>query len=352
MSVPSSRRPSFSSPRNHLPRTWPLALMIPALLLAAALTACQPKQTGAAPVVPSSSPTTASPQPSEAPSPSPSPETVSVPTVVGSGLASARRRLTVAGFEVEVSAEVSSTARPGTVVDQNPAGLEQAARGSLVSLIVAKAPPVLPPPGSVKCAAQPLMGVYHPYRLRVLARCRWFVGTVVAVRPEDDGDHHIDVAPAPGYGGFLNQGDRASQHGGLLLEIMPGQRLPIPFVGERIAALGTWVYDTHHGWNELHPVWAIRYLDSGRLVRALPPVPPRYNPDEGGDNGGGGGGGGNGGGGSCDSHYIGVCLHDGIGDYDCAGGSGNGPNYVKGPFRVVGGDPFGLDSDHDGIGCE
>jgi hypothetical protein len=47
-----------------------------------------------------------------------------------------------------------------------------------------------------------------------------------------------------------------------------------------------------------------------------------------------------------------VCLHDGIGDYDCSSGSGNGPNYVSGPVRVTGSDPFGLDADHDGVGCE
>jgi hypothetical protein len=55
---------------------------------------------------------------------------------------------------------------------------------------------------------------------------------------------------------------------------------------------------------------------------------------------------------NCDSAYPGVCLHDGIGDYDCAGGSGNGPNYVEGPIRVRPPDPFDLDRDHDGEGCE
>jgi hypothetical protein len=55
---------------------------------------------------------------------------------------------------------------------------------------------------------------------------------------------------------------------------------------------------------------------------------------------------------NCDPAYPDTCLHDGIGDYDCAGGSGNGPNYVEGPIRVLQPDPFGLDSDHDGIGCE
>jgi hypothetical protein len=55
---------------------------------------------------------------------------------------------------------------------------------------------------------------------------------------------------------------------------------------------------------------------------------------------------------ACDPNYRGACLHDGIGDYDCAGGDGNGPNYVEGPIEVVGADPFGLDADGDGIACE
>jgi outer membrane biosynthesis protein TonB len=55
---------------------------------------------------------------------------------------------------------------------------------------------------------------------------------------------------------------------------------------------------------------------------------------------------------TCDPSYAGQCLKDGIGDYDCSSGSGNGPNYVYGTVRVVGSDPFGLDRDNDGLGCE
>ncbi len=55
----------------------------------------------------------------------------------------------------------------------------------------------------------------------------------------------------------------------------------------------------------------------------------------------------------CHPNYKGACLKTNAGDYDCAGGSGDGPNYVRGPVRVVGGkDPFRLDADRDGIGCE
>lgn len=45
------------------------------------------------------------------------------------------------------------------------------------------------------------------------------------------------------------------------------------------------------------------------------------------------------------------CLHP-ASDYDCAGGSGNGPKYVSGTVKVTGSDPYGLDADNDGIGCE
>lgn len=39
-------------------------------------------------------------------------------------------------------------------------------------------------------------------------------------------------------------------------------------------------------------------------------------------------------------------------DYDCAGGSGNGPRYAQGPIYVDGSDPYDLDRDGDGVACE
>jgi hypothetical protein len=53
----------------------------------------------------------------------------------------------------------------------------------------------------------------------------------------------------------------------------------------------------------------------------------------------------------CNANYAGACLDSNASDYDCAGGSGNGPEYT-GPVQVVGYDEYGLDSDGDGIGCE
>ncbi len=39
-------------------------------------------------------------------------------------------------------------------------------------------------------------------------------------------------------------------------------------------------------------------------------------------------------------------------DYDCASGEGDGPKYVDGPIEVTGSDPYGLDGNNDGVGCE
>ena len=53
-----------------------------------------------------------------------------------------------------------------------------------------------------------------------------------------------------------------------------------------------------------------------------------------------------------DPSYPDVCLDAAVEDYDCAGGSGNGPEYVEGPIRVRPPDPFDLDREGDGWGCE
>ncbi len=54
---------------------------------------------------------------------------------------------------------------------------------------------------------------------------------------------------------------------------------------------------------------------------------------------------------SCDPSYSGACLNPASSDYDCEGGSGDGPDYT-GTVTVVGEDHYGLDADGDGTGCE
>ena len=50
----------------------------------------------------------------------------------------------------------------------------------------------------------------------------------------------------------------------------------------------------------------------------------------------------------CDPNYTGACLKPDSPDYDCAGGSGDGPDYT-GAVQSVGSDPYDLDRDGDGF---
>jgi hypothetical protein len=75
-----------------------------------------------------------------------------------------------------------------------------------------------------------------------------------------------------------------------------------------------------------------------RLVVAKPRPPPAFTlPPPSGTGGG------------CTGGYS-PCLPP-ASDYDCAGGSGDGPEYT-GTVTVTGSDPYGLDGDGDGVGCE
>jgi hypothetical protein len=54
---------------------------------------------------------------------------------------------------------------------------------------------------------------------------------------------------------------------------------------------------------------------------------------------------------TCDPNYEGACLDADAYDYDCEGGSGDGPEYT-GYVQVVGTDVYDLDRDGDGEACE
>ena len=56
-------------------------------------------------------------------------------------------------------------------------------------------------------------------------------------------------------------------------------------------------------------------------------------------------------GGNCDPNYEGACLDPNSADYDCEGGSGDGPDYT-GPVTVVGDDHYDLNRDPDSLACE
>jgi hypothetical protein len=68
----------------------------------------------------------------------------------------------------------------------------------------------------------------------------------------------------------------------------------------------------------------------------------------------GGGGGGGGGTKDCTPGYSPCLVYHGGADYDCYGKGGDGPYYTKPGvvYRVTGSDPYRLDGNHNGYGCE
>jgi eukaryotic-like serine/threonine-protein kinase len=75
--------------------------------------------------------------------------TKQVPNVVGQAQATASAELTVAGFNVVPTNQVSNTIQPGNVISQQPAGASAATPGSTVTIVVAKPPPTTAVPSVV-----------------------------------------------------------------------------------------------------------------------------------------------------------------------------------------------------------
>jgi hypothetical protein len=114
-------------------------------------------------------------------------------------------------------------------------------------------PQVEPPPSPYCRGGPPLAGVYHPRRLEVKKRCAIATGVVTKVKFEPfDGDVHVG----------LRTGDTD-----LVVEVIPQDRaaVPIPETGSRVTVVGPKVWDTAHGWPEIHPAW---WISSGRIVPA------------------------------------------------------------------------------------
>lgn len=110
-------------------------------------------------------------------------------------------------------------------------------------------------------ASQTLEGVWHPGRLHVIDPCARAVGTVVGVEHIEDGDLHIYLALTPHYRHLLNRANYVKHSGTLVVEFTPrdGGHLPPPDLNDRVLLIGALVLDTDEAWNELHPVWYVRY---------------------------------------------------------------------------------------------
>ena len=125
--------------------------------------------------------------------------------------------------------------------------------GVCALLLLVARPHEEPPPSPYCRGGPPLAGVYHPQRLELKKRCAVATGVVTKVKFEAfDGDVHVALR---------------TTEGELVVEVIPQDRatVPIPDTGTRVTVVGPKVWDTAHGWPEIHPAW---WISAGRVVPA------------------------------------------------------------------------------------
>ncbi len=126
------------------------------------------------------------------------------------------------------------------------------------------------------CDASLWEHVYHKQRLVVVERCVSVTGVIKHKKPEADGDEHIQMLLDPSDDALLNDRNRTSQHGALVVEPVCQRAVTQPdaiaacrdFHSDvdiptqkkaRVTVLGAYVLDkeANHGWMEIHPVTSI-----------------------------------------------------------------------------------------------
>lgn len=116
--------------------------------------------------------------------------------------------------------------------------------------------------------------VYKPERLQVLQPCISVTGTVEEIRKEADGDYHVLFRLDQQFDSLLAEKNLSRQGGNLVLELVCQGRVRQadavgscgqyrgPYfeleVGQRYLVSGSYVHDSDHGWNELHPVTSMK----------------------------------------------------------------------------------------------
>src|SRR5215216_5021218 len=121
-------------------------------------------------------------------------------------------------------------------------------------------------------------------RLIIHDPCRRMVADVVQIEgPNADGDMDIWISPDPGYTALVGspqniENGRRYRFGGSF-SIEPGPRdgrttdpytgeegpphLPLPNVGDKVDVWGAYVFDSSHGYYEIHPVFSISISSDG-----------------------------------------------------------------------------------------
>ena len=146
-------------------------------------------------------------------------------------------------------------------------------------------------------------------------------------RVDEGSSIQLTVArPFPHVPGLAGQGAKSAKR-----ELRSAGFTVLVQLQESSTSAGTVLYSIPAAGSQVRPGATITIF----VAKAPPPPPPQPSTSPS----------------NCHPSYTGACLDPNASDYDCAGGSGDGPKYT-GYVNVVGYDEYGLDSDNDGAGCE
>ncbi len=126
------------------------------------------------------------------------------------------------------------------------------------------------------CDASLWNHVYDPTRLQQLASCLSVTGIIDESGVDPDGDQHMLLKLDPGQDTLVNKRNRKKKGGDLVIEIVCANpttmkkakractgytnAIAVPALGEHVRVTGTYVFDSHNGWNEIHPVSKVERL--------------------------------------------------------------------------------------------
>jgi len=125
------------------------------------------------------------------------------------------------------------------------------------------------------CDAELWTHVYHKARLHVVEQCIAVTGVIRHIKPEADGDDHVQLTLNPEFSGLLNARNKSAQSNSLVVEpVCQGlctqpdalascrdfhSPVTVPADGTKVRIVGSFVLDgeANHGWMEIHPVSSI-----------------------------------------------------------------------------------------------
>ena len=118
--------------------------------------------------------------------------------------------------------------------------------------------------------------VYNAERLEVLDKCKTVTGVIEESDDNEDGDHHMLLKLDSGQDDLLNKKNIKKKQGDLVIEAVCAakttlpkvgatcngyiNKIQIPEVGAHVKVTGSYVIDSHNGWNEIHPITKIEII--------------------------------------------------------------------------------------------